>query len=104
MTDVEAQLCLNQLAYTLLACSLKNNLIDIGIDYEESFKLQDEGMFIVKSKKNFKKQIRTDREIKGQIEITKYKKLREIIVAKSIFNFEDNACFGELELIVKAIC
>lgn len=104
MTDVEAQLCLNQLAYTLLACSLKNNLINAGLSYEDFFKLQREGMFIVKSKKNFKRQIRTDKEVKGQIEIIRYKKLRDMIIAMSKFNFEDNACFGELELVVKALC
>jgi len=96
-TDIEIQLCLNQLVYVGVAeirgLGLVLNLN--GLNFKE---LQDENMFILKSNKKFRKHIRTDIEIRGELEFKNQKKYKNIIFTEAHFNFENKSCIGGLEL------
>jgi len=96
-TDIEIQLCLNQLAYVGIDEIMRLGLIPNfnGLSFKE---LQDENMFILKSNKIFRKPIRTDIEIHGELEFKNQKKYKNTLFTKAHFNFENRSCVGDLEL------
>lgn len=98
-TDIEIQLCLNQLLYSAVYQAIldKSHVYFEGKDFA---KLQKEGMVIVESRKRFKRPISTDREIYGQIDMTDLRKRRNVIFANVDFEFENRSCIGNLELAV----
>ena len=63
-------------------------------------RLQKEGMLIVESRKRFRKHIRIDKEIYGEIEIVDLRKRNNLVLAKVDFEFENRSCLGELELAI----
>ena len=96
-TDIEIQLCLNQLAYVGIAKSMEQGLIPElkGLDFYE---LQKENMLIIESKKRFRKPIRTDVEIQGEIVLKDWRDFGNLFLANTDFQFENRSCFGSLEL------
>lgn len=96
-TDIEIQLCLNQLAYIGVAEAIRNKLIPelSGLNFEE---LRRENMLILESRKRFRRPIKTDVEINGELEISKWRCFNNLILAYTNFQFENRNCFGSLEL------
>lgn len=96
-TDVEIQLCLNQLVYVGVAQAMEQGLVQElkGLDFYE---LQKENMLITESRKRFKKPIRTDIEISGEIAIRRWKQVGNLFLADTDFQFENRSCSGSLEL------
>jgi len=98
-TDIEIQLCLNQLAYVGISETIKLSLDPLfkGIDFKN---LQKEGMYIIESRKRFKRQINPNKEIEGSILIKEKINKMGIIFCYADFQFENKSCFGNLELAV----
>jgi len=98
-TDIEIQLCLNQLAYVQIAEIMNQRIIPglNGFDFEE---LQGENMLITASRKKFKKSIRTDIEIQGELTLKKYKEFKNLFIGNMDFKFENSGCVGDLELVL----
>jgi hypothetical protein len=96
-TDIEIQLCLNQLIYTGVAEITRQKIIPEleGLDFEE---LRRENMLIIESRKRFVRPIRTDIEISGEIVVKNYKSANGLLIAQTNFQFENKSCFGSLEL------
>lgn len=98
-TDIDIQLCLNQLAYAGVAEAIRRKIIPEldGLNFDE---LRTENMLIIESRKRFKRSIRTDVEIGGEIKIARWKEFRGLLLANGDFQFENRSCFGELELAI----
>jgi len=96
-TDIEIQLCLNQLVYVSVSEIMRLNLVPEleGLYFKE---LQEEGMVITQSQKRFRKPIRTDKEITGELTYRNSKKYNSIVLARADFQFEDRNCLGSLEM------
>mgnify|MGYP001559968606 CR=1 FL=1 len=98
-TDIDIQLCLNQLAYVGLSEAIRHGLDSIFEDI--NFKnLQKEGMYIIESNKRFKRQISPNKYITGDIIIKNKIKRKGIILINTEFQFENKSCFGNLELAI----
>ena len=98
-TDIEIQLCLNQLAYVAVYEGIENNSHPYleGKDFD---KLQKEGMLIVESRKRFRRPIPTDKEIRGEMMLKDLRERHGVIFANADFQFENRSCFGSLELAI----
>ena len=96
-TDIEIQLCLNQLAYAGMYEGIRLGLDSSlkGINFRE---LQKEGMLIIESRKKFRRQIPTDREIIGSIKLKDRIERDGISLCDASFQFENKSCFGRLTL------
>ncbi len=96
-TDIEIQLCLNQLAYVGIYEAIR-----LGIDPELrnlNFKeLQREKMLIIESRKKFRKPIPTDKPFNGELTLKDKREQNGIILSTCNFQFEDRSCIGHLEL------
>jgi len=97
--DIEIQLCLNQLAYAGIAQMIQNKDIPAlnGLEFRE---LRGENMLIRESRKKFRKPIRTDCEIIGELKINRWKDISHLLLGSFDFQFENNSCIGSLELVV----
>ena len=98
-TDIEIQLCLNQLAFVLVYDGIINKVHPYleGKDFE---KLQKEGMLIVESRKGFRRPIPTDNEIYGEMTLKDLRERNGVVFANADFQFENRSCFGNLELAI----
>lgn len=102
-TDIEIQLCLNQMAYAGIAEVIQERRIPelSGLDFYE---LQKESMLVIESQKRFRKPIRTDIEIYGELTLREWRDFGKILISCADFQFENRSCFGSLELaLVKPI-
>lgn len=97
VTDIEMQLCLNQLTYVGLAELIAQNGIPElrVIDFSKS---QKEECLIIDSRKRFRKPIRTNKEITGQLKLKEFRPYHKVILGHVDFDFENKSCIGELEL------
>ena len=98
-TDIEIQLCLNQLLYSTVYQAI-NDKSHPYFDNKDFDKLQKEGMLIAESRKRFRKFIPTDREIYAEINIVNLRKRKNLVFANVDFDFENRSCIGELELVI----
>ena len=96
-TDIEIQLCLNQLGYAGVAEEIRQGLNPHLADID-FFELQKEGIFIIESRKRFRRHIPSDKPIYGEIKYIKEKKIGSLLIRFANFQFEDSACNGSLEL------
>lgn len=98
-TDIEIQLCLNQLAFVSVYEGIMNKVHPYleGKDFKE---LQEEGMLIVESRKRFRRPIPTDKEIYGEMTLKDLEERHGVIFANADFQFENRSCFGNLELAI----
>ena len=95
-TDIEVQLCLNQLSYVaVLELMIQKQIPELkDYDFQE---LQLENMVITKSGKQFKQPMRTDKIICGEMRINPLKEHRPgILFSQANFQFENSSCFGEI--------
>ena len=97
--DIEIQFCLNQLCYVGVAELIKKEEIPElkGLNFAE---LQNENMLIVESRKRFRRPIRTDKVITGELKVDDWRKYNHGIAALVNFQFENRSCFGHLELVL----
>jgi len=99
-TAVELQVCLNQLLYTYFA--------RLGLlNYDKNASLNPDFInalnannFIIEQNTHFKKAINASQPIKGEIEITKSKKIGDSSYIECSFLFGDG-CFGTVKSILK---
>lgn len=95
--DIEIQLCINQLAYLGVAEGIRTQSFSEleGLKFEE---LQKEGCLIIESRKRFRRPIRTDLPIRGEIRIEDFRDYGKLILGRAKFDFESKSCIGELTL------
>jgi len=103
LTDVEAQLCLNQLCYVFFSqiildkkCKGLENL-----SLEEYLNLEKENMFILESNKKFKNKINSKKDIKGEAQLMNLRKAGKAYIAKVRYSLEENSSYGYLILGLK---
>ncbi len=97
-TDIEIQLCLNQLAYVGVAQAIISKINKFnGLNFEN---LQNEGMLILESKKRFKRQIPNNQIISGEINLRRIKEYKNNLFISTDFQFENHSVFGSLELAI----
>ncbi len=98
-TDIEIQLCLNQLAYAGVSEAIRLKLIPElnGLSFEE---MRKERMLIIESRKRFRRPIKTDVEIRGELNVRDLRDFGNLILGEADFNFENKSCFGSLELVL----
>lgn len=96
-TDVEIQLCLNQLIYAGVSTAItENNIPELdNLDFE---KLRRESMLIIESRKRFRRAIKTQEQFYGVVKLDCWKDFGKILIAQASFNFGDRSCIGGLEL------
>jgi len=97
-TDIEVQLCLNQLAYAGAAEMIFQEIEPFkGLKFSE---LQKEGMLILGSRKRFRRPIPTDKTITGEITIQDIKQKAKTMFVFADFEFENRSAVGELEIAI----
>ena len=96
-TDIEMQLCLNQLAYVGVAEAIQGRWFSEleGLNFEY---LQKEGCLIIESRKKFRRPIKQDSIIRGEIKIENFRDCGRLILSHAKFDFEKRSCIGELTL------
>ncbi|MEK6951992.1 MAG: FcoT family thioesterase [Nanoarchaeota archaeon] len=103
LTDVEAQLCLNQLSYVFFGNEINakrwEGLRDLTFD--DYLELRKEGMFIVESHKKFHKETNPREPFEGIMRLVRAKKRGNIYLATLDFNLNNGACIGDLSLVLK---
>jgi hypothetical protein len=103
MTDVEAQLCLNQLCYVFFGQGVIEKRWE-GLEdltFDNYLNLRKEGMFIAESHKTFKKETNPREPFDGQIQLMKIRRHNNIYVAKLDFDLNCGASVGELSLVLR---
>jgi len=103
MTDIEAQLCLNQLSYLFFGQGVIEKRWEglENLTFNEYLELRKENMFVTESHKKFHKETKPRDPFYGQIELLKIKKCGNIYIAKLDFYLNEGACEGELSLVLK---
>ncbi|MBI2451803.1 hypothetical protein HYV50_01855 [Candidatus Pacearchaeota archaeon] len=98
-TDIEIQLCLNQLAYVGLSEAIRQRLDPIldGLNFQD---LQEEGMYIIESRKRFRRPIYPNKIISGKLKLKEKRDFNNLLLCEADFSFEDKSCFGSLELAI----
>lgn len=97
-TDIEIQLCLNQLAYVGIAEMILQEIKPFnGLKFNE---LQKEHMVILESRKRFRRQIPTNRTITGEIAVKGIKQKANTLFVFTDFQFENKSVVGNLELAI----
>jgi len=103
LTDVETQLCLNQLSYTFFGQGVIGKrwagLDDLSFD--DYLELRKENMFVTESHKKFKREINPKEPFHGEIVLRKMKKHGKLYVAKLDFDINQSASSGRLSLVLK---
>lgn len=104
LTDLEAQVCLNQLCYVFFYDYFSNNtpegVIPLRVGTIKQFtKLYQEEFFVLESHKRFRRETVPGEEFVGEIKLTGVEKLSELVyVARLSFNLNKGACRGFLKL------
>lgn len=103
MTDVEAQLCLNQLCYVFFGQGVLDKRFRglENLTFDDYLELRKEGMFIIDSHKKFHRETNISEPFNGQIRLLKVKKHDNIYIAKLDFDLNEGACEGGLSLVLK---
>lgn len=104
LTDVEAQLCLNQLAYVFFGQAVvaeKRWECLKDLTFDKYLELRKENMFITKSRKEFHRQTDSKEPFYGSMHLMRIKKHGNIYLAKMTFDFNEGAADGELSLVLK---
>lgn len=103
LTDVEAQLCLNQLCYVFFGQGMVERrwgALD-QVTFDEYLDLRKENMFIADSHKRFARETDPRTPFSIRMNLLKTKRQGNIMVAKLDFDLNDGAATGELSLVMK---
>ena len=103
VTDIEAQLCLNQLSYVFFGHEIvTGRWPEAGkLSFDQFLGLRKENMFIVESRKKFHRETDPRIPFSGQMEIKQIRKQGNIYMARLGFDLNKKACDGELSLVLK---
>ncbi len=103
LTDVEAQLCLNQLSCVFFGQEIIEkrwgSLEDLTFD--QYLELRKENMFITESHKKFHRETNPRYPFYGQIQLMKIRRHGNLYVAKLGFDLNEGASMGELSLLLR---
>ncbi len=103
LTDVEAQLCLNQLSLVFFGQGIIEKrwrgLEDLTFD--QYLNLRKENMFITESHKKFHRETNPRDPFYGQIQLMKVRRHGNLYVAKLGFDLNEGASMGELSLVLR---
>ena len=97
LSDVEAQLCLNQLAYIGFMEAIKNKQI-LSLNSAGAKRISYGAAIIGKSEKKFKGIIDPSKEIHGVLNAKRIFNLEEKIIALTHFDLENGKCTGKLNI------
>ena len=103
MTDVESQLCLNQLCYVFFAQGVLEKRWEglESLTFDKYLDLRKEGMLITESHKIFHHETISSEPFDGQIQLTKIKRRNNIYLAKLKFDLNEGASVGNLSLVLR---
>jgi hypothetical protein len=97
LTDVEAKICLNQLAYVAFAEWIDMGEFDeMGLSFEIYPDYMQEHMLIFESSIKFKKQIDTTKPFKASMQVREHKQLGDTYFVFLDYSFEDGDVDGKL--------
>ncbi len=103
MTDVETQLCLNQLCYVLFNQEIANgrwdNLKNLTLD--DFLDLRKENMFVTESHKKFRRETRVGAPFVGEINLNKVRRHGNLFIAHLDFDLNNGAAIGELSVALR---
>jgi hypothetical protein len=97
LSDVETQLCLNQLAYVGIIEATKMGQIP-SILSGGSKRIPYRDTVIIESKKRFRERIDPSKDIHGLLRVKRIFTLENSILALTDFNLENGKCTGELNI------
>ena len=103
LTDVEAQLCLNQLSYVFFGQGIIEKRWE-GLEdltFDEYLELRKENMFVTESHKKFYRETNARDQFYGQMQLMKIRRHGNLYVAKLNFDLNEGASVGQLSLILK---
>lgn len=100
LTDIEAQLCLNQLYFAFLGQGTIDGVFGQFGNFEQYMNMRGE-MVIVESLRRFKKPIPLGQNFQGTIELVRYKRLGSLYVAEMNYDLSDGSCIGYSKLAMK---
>lgn len=103
LTDVEAQLCLNQLSYVFFGQGVIDKRWE-GLEdltFDQYLELRKENMFVTESHKKFHKETSPRDLFYGQMQLMKIRRHGNLYVAKLDFDLNAGALVGELSLVLK---
>lgn len=98
-TDIEIQLCLNQLSYVFVAEAIRQKVIPEITDLDFN-KFREESMLILESRKRFRRPIDVEKEINGEIKLEDWRNFGRLLVGRMNFDFEKRSCVGNLTLAI----
>ena len=103
LTDVEAQLCLNQLSYVFFGNEINTKRWEglRDLTFDDYLELRKEGMFIVESNKKFHRETNPREQFSGVLKLIRTKKKGRIHLATLDFNLNNGACIGDLSLVLR---
>ena len=103
LTDVEAQLCLNQLSYIFFANEIISGRWSDGrnLTLDDYLSLRKEKMFVVDSHKIFHRETNPAEPFNVAIKLAKIRRIRNAHLASLDFNINDGAGVGNLKLVIK---
>ena len=100
MGCADIQICLNQMAYVTWAQILREKKIDVKQTCEEFLGLCEKGMFVMEQQRRNRKSISLDKLIKGELTLTEYRDIGEVIIALADFKLENRSCWGSLKVAI----
>lgn len=102
MTAIDAQFCLNQLAYATFAQWIKEKRFpELDVSLEKYFALAKENMLIADTKIRFKKPIETKTKVGAEIDLKKFRKQGNLFFAFLEQNFENGKEQGTLDVVLR---
>jgi hypothetical protein len=103
LTDIEAQLCVNQLCYVFFAqCLIDHNISGLEkLTLQEYLDLEKENMYIIDNQRRYHKKIDSKKQIKATLELINTKEKDKLKIAKLNYFFNNKAAEGKLILGLK---
>jgi hypothetical protein len=99
-TAAELQISLNQLLYIYFAYMGLFDYVEQENIEHELLSIQKENSFITEETIHFRKAIEAEKEIMGEIEIVRSKRVGDVSFFECDYNFEKN-CFGVVKIVLK---
>ena len=102
LTNTETELCLNQFAYVSIAHMVQSSHEKFKkYPLKKFYELQKEGAWVFESNKRFKKIIDNGKKFHGKLIFKNIKRMKNLLIIKTDFEFENKSYFGTLGLASK---